>query len=506
MAKVIDFNQVFSHWGDCSVWSGNTSVVVQEIQLDSRKVESGDAFVACLGYSLDGRTFIPKAVESGASLIICEANELDESVLASCQEANIACFLVPDLSLRLSAICGEIFGHPSRSMNVVGITGTNGKSSCAQLIAQAFSLLDGACWVLGTLGYGRYGNQQPGENTTTDPIRIQQELAAAVDANCHQAAMEVSSHGLVQHRVAAIQFDTAVFTNLTRDHLDYHQTMEAYADAKKQLFLQPELKWAVINADDRVGRQLKKDPSITANKLFISINEPANGADLSQWLWVENVQLTLSGISATVHSPWGSGKLKVPLIGGFNLYNLLSTIAVLGIQLKKMPAVMDIVNRLESVKGRMQLIQQSQQPLIVIDYAHTPDALEQALLAVREHCSGKIWCIFGCGGDRDNGKRPLMARVAEKLANKVIFTDDNPRTEAPEVIIEQMRAGTKKPDAIPYIAERKEAIDYAIDKAHLGDVILLAGKGHEDYQVIGKEKIFYSDIETAEQALARRSV
>jgi UDP-N-acetylmuramoyl-L-alanyl-D-glutamate--2,6-diaminopimelate ligase len=359
---------------------------------------------------------------------------------------------------------------------------------------------------LGTLGCGPFGAQKANDNTTADAVTVQRELAKAVSYGCGNAAMEVSSHGLVQGRVSAVEFDVAVFTNLTRDHLDYHQTMEAYGDAKRQLFLTPGLSWAIINVDDKFGRKLKKDPAITAKKLFVTLNQPGEGADLDQWLWADDVRLTLKGIKARVYTPWGTGKLDVPLIGRFNLYNLLSVIAVLGTRVQDINTLFDTVNQLQSVNGRMQLIQHPDQPLIIVDYAHTPDALEQALKAAREHCSGKIITVFGCGGDRDPGKRPLMARVAERYSNRVIFTDDNPRTEAAQSIIQDMRKGLKTPDKVAYIADRKAAMQEAVAMASPADLILVAGKGHEDYQIVGTEKIYFSDVKAAKEVLEEQSL
>jgi UDP-N-acetylmuramoyl-L-alanyl-D-glutamate--2,6-diaminopimelate ligase len=282
--------------------------------------------------------------------------------------------------------------------------------------------------------------------------------------------------------------------------------MDAYGDAKRQLFLMPSLQWAIINVDDKFGRKLKKDPAITAKKLFITLNEPGEGSDLDHWLWADDVRLTLKGIKAKVYTPWGSGKLEVPLIGRFNLYNLLSVIAVLGTRVQNVDVLFDTVNQLQSVNGRMQLIKQPNQPLIIVDYAHTPDALEQALKAAREHCRGKIITVFGCGGDRDPGKRPLMAQVAERYSNRVIFTDDNPRTENADHIIDDMRKGLKAPEKVSYIADRKAAIQQAVTLASDADLILVAGKGHEDYQIFGTEKVYFSDIAAAKEVLAERNV
>lgn len=505
MGNLVSFDQIQTLWPDVVLFSGAEEQAINNLSVDSRTIKRGDGFVACVGHKQDGRQFIANAIAQGASLVVCAAESLDEASISLCKEKDITCILVPELNQRLSELAAMVYKHPTRELMTVGVTGTNGKSSCVQMLAQALHLLEGCCWSLGTLGCGPFGAQKPNENTTADAVTIQRELAKAVSYGCGNAAMEVSSHGLVQGRVNAVEFDIAVFTNLTRDHLDYHQTMDAYGEAKRQLFLMPSLQWVILNVDDRFGRKLKKDAVITANKLFITLQEPTSGADLEQWIWADDIRLTLNGIKAKVYTPWGSGKLHVPLIGRFNLYNLLSVVAVLGTRLKNSDAIFDTVNQLQSVNGRMQLIHEKGSPIVIVDYAHTPDALEQALKAAREHCSGKIITVFGCGGDRDPGKRPLMAKVAEKFSNRVIFTDDNPRTESAEKIISDMREGLKRPEKVNYIADRKAAIEKAIEMASASDLVLVAGKGHEDYQIFGTEKVFFSDVAAAREVLAERA-
>ncbi len=505
MARQFDFHLFNKEFPQTTLFCGRDVVTFETLRVDSRELKNNDGFVACVGHQLDGRQFIAKAVESGARLIIAEAVDIDESLLDSCRKENITCVLIENLNGQLSKMADFLFDHPSSKLHVVGVTGTNGKSSCVQMLAQALHYLDGCCWTMGTLGCGPFGAQTPNQNTTADAVTIQHEINKAAHYGCANTAMELSSHGLVQGRVASVAFNVAVFTNLSRDHLDYHKTMDVYGDAKRQLFLMPDLEWAVINVDDKFGRKLKKDQQVKANKLFISLNEPVECADLNQWLWVDDIRLTLNGIRAVVYTPWGKGKLRVPLIGRFNLYNLLSVIAVLGIKLQDSEKLFELINRVQSVTGRMQLIRQEDSPLVIVDYAHTPDALEQALKAAREHCNGKIITVFGCGGDRDPGKRPLMARVAEKFSNRVLFTDDNPRTEDPQAIINDMRSGLKNSNKVEYIADRKEAIAHAVDMASDCDVILVAGKGHEDYQIIGSEKRFYSDIDAAKDVLSGRA-
>lgn len=501
MDRVFNFDVFEENWPTAELVVGEKELNFNHLKIDSRALKSGDGFVACVGHKLDGRQFIDSAIEQGAKLILAEAAGFDRDKVSHISEQSVTLVLVEALNEHLSDIAALLYGNPSENILTIGVTGTNGKSSCVQMLAQALHLIDGCCWTMGTLGCGPFGAQIENENTTADPITIQRELNKAVSYGCANTAMEVSSHGLVQNRVASVKFDFAVFTNLTHEHLDYHKTMDAYGEAKRQLFLGESLKWAIINVDDKFGRKLKKDSAITANKIFLSLKEPTEGADLRQWIWVEDIRLTLKGIRANVFTPWGQGKIKVPLIGRFNLNNILSVVAVLGVKLQNADEVFKIVNQLTSVAGRMQLIREDDKPLIIVDYAHTPDALEQALMATREHCNGKIVTVFGCGGDRDSAKRPLMARVAEKYSNAVIFTDDNPRTETPETIIDDMRAGLKNPDKVTYVSDRKQAIEQAVASVSSLDVVVIAGKGHEGYQIIGTTKHKLSDVTLAKDVL-----
>lgn len=502
MASRFEFEKLQQAYPALELRSGAKELEFNHLYIDSRKIRNDDGFVACVGLQLDGRHYIANAIENGAKLIIAEANELPDDVVEHCQQNKTTLVTLPDLNQQLSTLMRDIYGNSEAALNVVGVTGTNGKSSSVQMIAQALHLVDGCCWTFGTLGVGPYGTQKPNVNTTADPVTIQRELHRAQRSGCGNVAMEVSSHGLAQGRVKGIQFDYAIFTNLTRDHLDYHETMEAYGAAKRELFLMPGLKNAIINVDDKFGRKLKKDQEIKAAKWFYSLQEPTEGADLSQWIWVDDIRLTLQGINATVFTPWGSGKLAVPLVGRFNLYNLLAVIAVIGIKYQDRQKIFEVVNQLTSVTGRMQLIHAAGKPLVIVDYAHSPDALEQVLKATREHCSGKIFTVFGCGGDRDPGKRPLMARVAEKYSNTVVMTDDNPRTESPEAIVDDMRQGLKQPNNVRYVSDREEAIRLAVKEASDKDVVLVAGKGHEDYQIIGERRIELCDIKVAQTILA----
>ena len=474
---------------------------VGPLVLDSRKIVSGDTFVALKGFLTDGRKFIESAFDKGASLVLAEGKACEEFKSLFAEDERIEKIVwIDDLQGQLSLIAGNYYAHPSQNLKTIGVTGTNGKTSCSFLVAKTLQRLHFECFLLGTLGVGQSSSLEDCGNTTADAITMQRILQQAVNSGAQFASMEVSSHGLDQERAAAVKFNTAIFTNLTHDHLDYHGSMENYGEAKRKLFLLPGLKNAVINVDDRFGRKLSKDEAITATKWLVTTKLPTSGSNLNRWVWAEEVVYSLEGLHAKVYTPWGSGRVDSPLIGKFNLSNLLIVIATLGSILKDVNPVLLALKSVHSAPGRMQKFGNKETPLVVVDYAHTPDALEQSLLALREHCVGMIWCIFGCGGDRDSGKRPLMARVAEKLANRVVVTFDNPRTESNEKIKEDIYSGFRKPERVTYIEDREIAITTAIAKAKPGDAVLVAGKGHEDYQIIGTEKFHLSDLEiVAEQ-------
>ncbi|MGX3021398.1 UDP-N-acetylmuramoyl-L-alanyl-D-glutamate--2,6-diaminopimelate ligase [Ursidibacter sp. B-7004-1] len=481
---------------------------LNQMTLDSRQVQQGDLFIALKGHNVDGRQFIGKAIEQGAAIILSEADdEIDEAELdskfAKYNLDRTACKVIamPKLAQHLSAIAGSFYQQPSHKIELVGITGTNGKTTTAQLFAQWRNLLGGKSAVMGTIGNGLYGAVQEAINTTGSAIEIQRNLASFVEQGADFCAMEVSSHGLAQYRAEALDFDLAIFTNLSRDHLDYHNTMEEYAQAKFRLFDELNTKQQVINADDEIGQQwLSQLP----NAVTVSIDSQKL---LSQNRWVKatKVDYTLQGATIEFASSWGNGSLNSRLIGAFNVSNLLTAFAgllALGYDLQKLVETAPLLN---GVCGRMECLvseeNQAENPMVIVDYAHTPDALEKALDAARLHCEGELWCVFGCGGDRDTGKRPLMARIAEQNADKVIVTDDNPRTEDPDVIFADIMQGFKKPNKVQQMHIRQYAIETAIAQAEPKDVVLIAGKGHEDYQIIGTRKYHFSDQEWAKKFL-----
>lgn len=469
------------------------------LNIDSRLIKRGDLFIAYPGEHVDGRKFILQAIKAGASAILAEEDSTYNWPLLP---RNVILLQVKDVRHKIGQIASKFYDHPSRYMHLTGVTGTNGKTSIAYLLSYAFNTLNlknSSCIYFGTLGTGFPNALQETSHTTLDAIHIQQYLANFSKKGVTHAALEVSSHALDQGRVAHVEFQTAVFTNLTRDHLDYHKTMEAYGEAKAKLFKQFGLKSAVINWDDAFGLRLYESLSENIFKIGYSLTNP--NADI----YVNNVLMTDAGTSGNIQTPWGEGILKTPLIGRFNLYNIMAVVGVLGLSYP-LEKVLKCLESLPHVPGRMECIMSKKidkkLPLFVVDYAHTPDALQNVLLTARDLAqvrSGKLYCVFGCGGDRDNGKRPEMGKIAEKLADHIIITNDNPRTENDAKIAEEIVDGVANKRYLNVILDREKAIQHAFENAHENDVIVVAGKGHERYQIVGTEKHFFSDTEVCEK-------
>jgi UDP-N-acetylmuramoyl-L-alanyl-D-glutamate--2,6-diaminopimelate ligase len=460
------------------------------LAFDSREVTPGAAFLACQGRTSHGLAHAAAAVGRGAVVVLWEPAE---GVEAPALPPQVVVVAIPGLRRLAGEIADRFFARPSAELRVAGFTGTNGKTTSAYLLAQAADLLGRRGMYLGTLGFGRPGALGDPGLTTPDVVSVHRRLAEARDAGARTLALEVSSHALDQERVAAVRFDTAVFTNLTRDHLDYHGTLEAYGEAKARLFRRPGLQRAVINVRDEFGARLAAtlDPSVervlfaASNELWI---EPGAG-----WIRLPEMRATTAGLTLHVESSWGAGTLRSRLVGEFNAENLLAVLGVLlgwGVPLQQ--ALIALASCV-APPGRMEAFGGGAQPLALVDYAHSPDALAKALDAARAHARGRVLCVFGCGGDRDPGKRPLMGAIAEAHADLVVVTDDNPRTESPRAILEQILGGMRQPDAAHVIADRAEAIHYALAEADAGDVVVVAGKGHEDYQLVGAERRPFSD-------------
>jgi len=472
--------------------------LVRGLTLDSRQVRSGDAFIALRGARAHGITFAPAALAQGASAVIAEtpapATASEPSLRTDAADAPL--IWVDDLRDRVGEIAARFFGRPSSALRTIGVTGTNGKTSIVQLLAAALNVLGQRAATIGTLGAGFVGSLRAGERTTPDAVSVQALLAEFRDHGASHVAMEVSSHALEQGRVNAVGFEVAVFTNLTRDHLDYHGTMEAYGQAKARLFAWPGLRSAVINVDDAFGRTLAARLQSGTQRLRYAID--AADAEVR----ATDVHASGAGLGFTLHTPWGVGAIESALLGRFNVYNLLAVAAVLGALGQPFERICEALHALAPVPGRMnRLGGGAAQPLVVVDYAHTPDALEQALGSLRAHCAGRLVCVFGCGGERDAGKRPLMGAIAERLADRVIVTDDNPRSEDGAAIVRQIVAGLARPERAVVERDRAAAIALALRSAYAGDAVLIAGKGHEPYQEIGGQRLPFDDLDVARRAL-----
>ncbi|WP_127959465.1 UDP-N-acetylmuramoyl-L-alanyl-D-glutamate--2,6-diaminopimelate ligase [Serratia microhaemolytica] len=470
---------------------------LREMSLDSRCITAGDLFVAVAGHQTDGRSYIAQAIKQGAAAVVAQATDpaMHQKVEQIC---GVPVVYLYQLNRHLSALAGAFYQQPSQRLQLVGVTGTNGKTTITQLLAQWSQQLGATAAVMGTLGNGLLGQMVPSANTTASAVEIQHALNQFADQGAALVAMEVSSHGLVQQRVAALSFAAAVFSNLSRDHLDYHGDMENYQAAKWSLFADHQPQQAIINADDPVGqRWLEKLP----NAVAVSLHGNLAQNQRPHWLSASAIHYHNNGASISFRSSWGDGQLETHLLGEFNVSNLLLALATLLALGYPLAALIATAADLQPVCGRMERFSAPGKPTLVVDYAHTPDALEKALAALRLHCRGQLWCLFGCGGDRDSGKRPLMARAAEQWADRVVITDDNPRSEAPEAITDDILAGFNSASVVPVIHQRAEALAYIIAQAQAEDVVLVAGKGHEDYQLIGQHRLNYSDRTTVMQLL-----
>jgi len=464
---------------------------VTGLALDSRRVARGDLFLACAGTRQHGLTHAEQAVARGAVAVAWERSRGQ----AEPSSDRVPYIAVDRLTHKLGVVADRFYGHPSREMGVMGVTGTDGKTSVTQFLAQALDQPDARCGVIGTLGYGLHGELEPGTHTTPDAITLQREIAAIRQAGARWLAMEVSSHALDQGRVNGVAFDYALFTNLSRDHLDYHGSMAAYGAAKQRLFGWAGLDYAIINLDDAFGRELSAAVPGGVRQLGYSLTPDATRE--VDCVAVRHLDLHAGGFTAQVVTPWGEGELEAAVLGHFNVHNLLAVLATLLAIGVELPDALLRLRRICPVAGRMQLLGGGARPQVVVDYAHTPGALEQVLGAAREHAAGRLICVFGCGGDRDVGKRPLMAAVAERLADQVIVTDDNPRHEDPARIVADIVAGFENPGAAHIEHDRETAIRQAIETATQDDLVVIAGKGHETCQLVGDTAIPFSDVDVA---------
>lgn len=482
------------------------NIEFQGLAIDSRKVRAGDVFLAYRGYASDGREYIQAAIDKGAVAVIAEKSQQWKEFTVI--NGNTPVYIYPELRKKAGVLAAKFFGNPSASMKVIGVTGTNGKTTCSHILAEALALLNKKCGIIGTLGNGFFGQLQTATHTTPDPLSLQKTVKDLKEAGAEFLAIEISSHALDQGRVNGMNFDTAVLTNITHDHLDYHGTLEHYAETKKKLFHWEALRHAVLNLDDDFGQQwLASVGGIKESVLHcVGYSRKANHRQFKTTavdkLIASNIVSNEAGISFDFNSPWGRGHVSNKMMfGEFNISNLLAVSCVLfsaGFKLKEIEYAMSNVH---GVPGRMEKIHTPGKPTVVIDFAHTPDALENVLRALKAQKKGQLVCVFGCGGDRDKEKRPAMGRIASQLADKVIVTSDNPRTEAKESIFQGILSGISDARRVSVIENRAEAIAHAIELSREGDVVLVAGKGAESYQEIDGKKLPYSDIEVIREIL-----
>lgn len=488
-------------------------LTVTNITDDSRRVTPGALFLAYPGLQADGRDYIPDAIKQGATVICYDSEGCKPRTVNHLTLNSTVFYSLVNLRTHVGKIASAFYNYPSQKLTTVGITGTNGKTSCTQFLMQALTAIECKTAtllkpaVIGTLGYGFLPHLQAHAHsvtdaiTTPDAVNLQAELHQLVTEGATMLALEVSSHALDQYRVDGTALDIAVFTQLSRDHLDYHGSMGAYAKAKQRLFDWPGLKQRVLNIDDDFGQYLL---TRYPNSLRYGVTSQAD-------IHLAQLKHQEQGFALTINTPWGTIRTLLNLFGEFNVSNVLAVIAVLGELGVSVTEMETCLPQLTAVTGRMQLLKTPKSPKVIIDYAHTPDALQQVLQTLRPHCQGQLWCIFGCGGDRDVGKRAMMGKIAETYSDRVVLTTDNPRYEAPEQIVRHIQAGFRDPghivpermvpEHIVIELDRARAIDYALQQATVNDMILLAGKGHEDYQIVGGQRLPFSDIDYVQQRL-----
>lgn len=454
-------------------------VIVEDLKLDSRSVKQGALFLAYPGTAMDGRNFIQKAQESGAVAVLYEAADFSLP-----DDITIPAYAVNDLREKVGLLAHHFFAEPSSEIQVFGVTGTNGKTTNCYLLTQALTKLGMRAAMIGTIGVGELHSLIGSGHTTPSPISIHRLLAQWRDEGITQVCMEVTSHALDQGRVAGVQFFCTMFTNLSHDHLDYHGDMERYAAAKQKLFTDYPAELVITNADDPIGLGLID----IANSDFIASYGESSGD-----VRLEEVKFNEQGMTLMIEAGEVDFSVTTSLVGKINLPNVLMLVTTLLSLSTSVEDIKRIVTMLDAVPGRMEMYHAADKAHVVIDYAHTPDALERALQSISEHCSGLLWCVFGCGGDRDKGKRPLMGEIASRLADRVIITNDNPRSESPTEIAADIKVGTGSMCLVEL--DRAEAISAAISQAGSDDWVLVAGKGHETIQFIDDRVFEFSDRE-----------
>jgi len=478
--------------------TGTLDREISSIAYDSRKVEPEGLFIAMPGHHHDGGRFIGQAIEKQAGAFVTEMpqQKIDEAGL---QNSGVTAIHVGDSRHALAWVSDRFYGRPSDQLDLIGITGTNGKTTLTYLLERIFETAGLSCGVIGSINYRYGGTEYPAPMTTPEALEINHMLSEMTVQGIEKCCIEVSSHSLALKRARELRFAVGVFTNLTRDHLDYHKTLEHYKDSKKILFRDCKIQKQVINIDDPVGREIVQENSIETL---------TTGLDSSADVTAEDCILSEDGIRFTLKTPSGSQSIQSPLLGRHNAYNLLSASAVALAQGVSLTDIGQGIQSLECVPGRFEKVQQGQDFIVAVDYAHTDDALANALKAARAISENRVIVVFGCGGDRDPGKRKEMGRVALEMSDFAVITSDNPRTEDPEQIIRQVCEGVpanrKRNEHYTVLPNRREAIKFAIGLAQTGDLVLIAGKGHEDYQILSTGKIHFDDREEAERALRER--
>ena len=480
---------------------------IRALVQDNRKARSGDLFIAHQGYNTHGLLYARDAVAKGVSVVLWDGDLENRDEILDSISNKVLCIHCHDLKYKVGAIASRYYEQPSLSLNVIGVTGTDGKTSIAHYLAQCLDSYDVHCGVLGTLGNGFINDLHPTGLTTVDALLVQKTLAEIRQAGAKHVVMEVSSHGLDQGRVSGVAFTAAVFSNMGADHLDYHGTLDNYANAKRRLFFTPGLGAAVINLDDEYGRTLAKEVRehvcVWGYSLEKDISAYQGCADY--FVNATEIKAFERGYHLSVVTPEGEACFDIPLLGRFNVSNALAVLSTLLVSHLSFESAMNSLMAVHSVDGRVEIISEPGKPVVVVDYAHTEQGLSAVCRSMHEHFNGDLWCVFGCGGDRDRSKRPLMAKVAEQLADKVIVTTDNPRYENPQDIIDEVMTGFSSTDNVEAVLDRRQAIDIAITNAQPGDVVLLAGKGHETSQIVGGVHIAFDDRRVAREFLSHRA-
>ncbi len=472
--------------------------LTRDLVNDTRVLRDNDIFCAVIGNQQDGRDYIDQAIKLGAAVVLTECTQARLHGEVSRGRVGTKTAVVIQfyqLNQHLFSLCQAYYQSPQKEMTVIGITGTNGKTSTCQLIARLLENNQQSCAIIGTLGAGQLDHLTPLNNTTPGATELHYYFNQFRARKIANVAMEVSSHALAQGRIHADILDIAVFTNLSRDHLDYHQTMSAYAEAKQRIFTGNSKQIAVVNGDDKQAQTwLAKWPDeqqviVFGRHLLTNVEQ----SPYPYYVAAKNIRLHNQGVEFLLATHLGEQRVSSPLLGSFNIDNLLAAVAALLAKGLEFSAICQAIRYLTPVTGRMEAFSGAQQTTAVVDYAHTPDALANALDACREHCQGQLWLVFGCGGDRDQGKRPLMGKIAENKADHIVITNDNPRNEAPELIVNDILAGCQCPEKIAIILDRKQAVLATLAQAKADDIVLFAGKGHEDYIIIGSKKLHYDE-------------